>query len=124
MEGINMQLWIKDEFKTSSLGDHRLNKRCIILMNQLSNQRMLSIPSCTNGWHETKAAYRFFENGKVTSAAILAPHKDALEKRAQEYERVFLLQDTTELNYLGQKKSKVLAQATKVKNDLDYYIRH
>lgn len=36
----------------------------------------------------------------------MAPHKEKIIERTQQFERVLVLQDTTELNYSGQKKKQ------------------
>lgn len=38
----------------------------------------------------------------------MAPHKENITERAQQFKRVLVLQDTTELNYSGQKENKEL----------------
>jgi hypothetical protein len=68
----------------------------------LSQEPTASIPSACKGWQETKAAYRYFDNPKVDSAAILAPHKAATLTRVANYPRVFVIQDTTNLDYTSQ----------------------
>ena len=67
-----MDNWAIKEFESISLGDQRLNKRAVKLLSNLSHQPLNSIPDACKGWAETKAAYRFFSNPKVTSNAILA----------------------------------------------------
>ncbi|ELL2068272.1 IS4 family transposase, partial [Salmonella enterica] len=65
-----------------------------------------SIPVSCRTWSETKAAYRCFSSDKVTADKIMAPHKEKIIERTQQFERVLVLQDTTELNYSGQKKKQ------------------
>ncbi|HBD7058534.1 TPA: transposase [Legionella pneumophila] len=52
--------------KTINLGDKRLNERLLSLFDKLGNSPNLSIPAACGGWHETKAAYRFFELQKAS----------------------------------------------------------
>ena len=66
--------WYEEELKGVDLGDQRLNQRAVKLLNKLSEQSTESIPKACRGWQETKAAYRFFDNSKVTAEKILAPH--------------------------------------------------
>lgn len=42
----------------------------------------------------------------------MAPHKENITERAQQFKRVLVLQDTTELNYSGQKENKELVTKT------------
>lgn len=47
------------------------------------------------------AAYRLFNNPKVTLEKIFEPHRESLLERAGEHECIALVQDTTELDYSG-----------------------
>ncbi|HFE6604810.1 IS4 family transposase [Legionella pneumophila] len=58
--------WAAGEMKTINLGDKRLNERLLSLFDKLGNSPNLSIPAACGGWHETKAAYRFFELQKAS----------------------------------------------------------
>jgi hypothetical protein len=93
--------WIIEEISTINLGDERLNKRCVKLLEKLGNQPSNSIPSACESWSETIAAYRFFANEQVTPAKILAPHKDSTLKRIRKEKVVLLVQDTTGIDYSG-----------------------
>lgn len=61
-----------------------------------------SVPKACNGWGETMAAYRFFDNASVDWQAILEPHWQQTEQRMAEQSVVLCLQDTTELDFNGQ----------------------
>ncbi|MGC1182448.1 IS4/Tn5 family transposase DNA-binding protein [Legionella sp.] len=60
--------------KTIKLGDKRLHARLLSLFDKLGNSPNLSIPTACGGWHETKAAYCFFDHERVTPERILGPH--------------------------------------------------
>ncbi|MFM8453643.1 MAG: IS4 family transposase [Gammaproteobacteria bacterium] len=94
--------WAAEEMSAADLGDERLNKRLVILLNTLGNQAQLSIPAACGGWSETKAAYRFFDNPNVKAEKVLAPHKAASIERIKQHKTVLLVQDTTTLNFSGQ----------------------
>lgn len=98
--------WVAGEMKNINLGDKRLNARLQKLLGTLGNTPTLSIPAACSGWHETKAAYRFFCNEKVTSEKILAPHIESTLHRMARQDVVLLLQDTTALIFRGQKQRK------------------
>ena len=55
---------------------------------------MASINAACGGWAETTAAYRFFDNEKVTPEKLLAPHVAATIERMQGQPVVLLVQDT------------------------------
>ncbi|HAU2265678.1 TPA: hypothetical protein JBK77_12045 [Legionella pneumophila] len=76
----------------------------LYLFNKLGNSPNLSIPAACGGWHETKAAYRFFDHEQVTTESILAPHIESTLARMKQHSVVLLLQDTTTLNFTGQKE--------------------
>jgi len=96
--------WAATEMQTASLGDERLNKRLVSLLNALGNNPQASIPVACGGWAETKAAYRFFDNDHVNADKILAPHRAATIERIKQQNTVLLIQDTTTLNFSGQHK--------------------
>jgi hypothetical protein len=93
-----MQDWVVEELGTSDLGDRRLDKRLVRLVDKASQKPTLSIPAGCEGWNETIAAYRFFDNGKVTFEKVLEPHITSTLERIQSQEVVLALQDTTELD--------------------------
>jgi hypothetical protein len=90
--------WIVDEMSTVSLPDKRLNTRAQAVLDQLASRPTLSIPAACGGEAETAAAYRFFENERVTFSDVLQPHTDATLRRIDAQESVVLVQDTTELD--------------------------
>ncbi|PWY57698.1 hypothetical protein DGG96_00975 [Legionella qingyii] len=96
--------WAADEMKTVNLGDKRLHSRLLSLFDKLGNSPNLSIPAACGGWHETKAAYRFFDHEEVTTESILKPHIESTFSRMKQHSIVLLLQDTTTLNFTGQKE--------------------
>ena len=96
--------WVIQELKSLDIGDSRLDKRVKHILNSLSRSPEESIPVSCRTWSETKAAYRCFSNDKVSANKIMAPHKENITERAQQFKRVLVLQDTTELNYSGQKE--------------------
>ena len=91
--------WAIEEMGKVNLGDKRLETRAVNLLNNLGSKPLETIPVACQGWAETKAAYRFFDNNKVTADKILAPHHEATFKRMQVYPTILLIQDTTHLDY-------------------------
>jgi hypothetical protein len=76
-----MSYWTSNETKTANFGDKRLNSRMETLLNQLGDKPTESIPTACGGWAETLAAYRFFDNEKVTFNRVLESHIHASLKR-------------------------------------------
>jgi len=91
--------WCVDEFATIELGDARLNRRCGELAAQLAMQPSGPINQACEDWADTKAAYRFFDNDRVTPECIRAPHHRRTAERMVQHKQVLAVQDTTFLNY-------------------------
>jgi hypothetical protein len=90
---------IGDELEGIDLGDKRLNRRSKTIIQALAANPEASINAACNGWNETLAAYRFFDNESVAPEQILQPHYEATGRRIREYPVVLIVQDTTELDY-------------------------
>jgi hypothetical protein len=99
--------WVVDEMKTASLRDKRLNARMMMILDQLGSRPTGSIPNACGGYAETTAAYRFFDNDRVTFEDVLQPHVDATLRRIEAQASVILVQDTTELD-LTRPKTQVV----------------
>jgi hypothetical protein len=91
--------WVDEELKNARLGDRRLNERYGLLLRRLGDAPQASIPAACRGLGETIAAYRFFDNDKVSAEKILEPHYAATLERLRPHPVVLLPQDTTELDY-------------------------
>src|SRR5436190_22902089 len=93
-----MSTAIMESFESAQFGDRRLSKRLGIIVNRLSSNPHLSIPAATESRSEMEAAYRFFDNPRVTPEAIVAPHVVATHERIRQTEVALLVQDTTEID--------------------------
>ena len=94
--------WAAGEFADLDLGDKRLDRRAVKLVEALAEKPMASIPQACGGWAETQAAYRFFGSEEFDWRDILAPHVASTQRRMAEHEVVLCIQDTTDLNFNGQ----------------------
>jgi hypothetical protein len=96
-----MKSWIDGELAGCQFRDMRLGKRFRKLLEQLSEGTGESIPLVCQDWANTKAAYRFFSNERVSDEDILAGHFQATRERfaAIADETVLILHDTTEFTY-------------------------
>jgi len=90
--------WAKEEMAAADLKDKRLNKRLARILSDLAERPTASIPAACGGQAEIAAAYRFFDNEKVTYQDVLQPHREATRRRIASQEVVLLVQDTTELD--------------------------
>jgi len=90
---------IAEELLGIDLGDTRLDKRSKRVIEALAANPEASINAACEGWSDTLAAYRFFDNSDVTPEQILQPHREATQRRMREQSVVLIVQDTTELDY-------------------------
>lgn len=90
--------WVTEEMKDVALNDKRLNERLTSVLKQLGERPTASIPAACGGYAETTAAYRLFDNDKVTFDKVLQPHIDSTRRRIAEQPVVILAQDTTEVD--------------------------
>lgn len=90
---------ITAELQGIDLGDKRLNKRSQCIIETLAADPQASINSACDGWNDTIAAYRFFDNEAVEPNQILQPHIDATKQRMREHPVVLIIQDTTEFDF-------------------------
>ena len=91
--------WSEQEFRQDALGDQRLNKRLKKLAEDLSASPGAPINQASKDWAATKAAYRFFQNDKVTSEKILSAHRTRTWERIQHEPVVLAIQDTRTLTF-------------------------
>lgn len=94
-----MNPWAEEEFKALDLGDARLNKRAVLLAEQLWQRPGASIPQACGDWSQTQAAYRFLANEDTSAEAVLQAHAQASVARMGAHPVVLCLQDTTELEF-------------------------
>lgn len=100
-----MSEWAMNEFAEADLGDERLNKRLIKLVDRFADKPTASIPGACADWAETKGAYRLLSQKKIGWKNILSPHMDSTEARMRQHPVVLCIQDTTELDFNGQQIS-------------------
>ncbi len=92
--------WIDHEVAACDFKDVRLGSRFRRLLEQFSENVGGSIPWACQDWANTKAAYRFLSNGRVSESEILAGHFQATRSRLPGDDRpVLILHDTTEFSY-------------------------
>ena len=56
-----MQSWAAEELRYADLGDKRLNRRLIDIVETLSAKPTVSVPQACGTWAKTKAVYRFWD---------------------------------------------------------------
>ncbi len=100
---------MQEEFSGLDLSDARLDRRLIKTAEQLAKSPAAPINEACGDWASTKAAYRLFDNNKVSAAAILKPHTEATVQRMAAYGGpVLVMQDTVFFSYGTHPKTRGL----------------
>ncbi len=98
--------WVQEELKDTSFGDQRLFLRLLVVAKHFAQHPMAPINQANGLWRKTKAAYRFFDNKKVSSDLILGSHYGKTEERIKNHCGIILVaQDTTFLNFSHMRSS-------------------
>jgi hypothetical protein len=74
--------WIDREIAGCRFADERLGRRLRALLVRMAGAMGGSIPLACQDWANTKAAYRFFSNDRVSEGEILAGHFRSTRDRA------------------------------------------
>src|SRR4051794_30022747 len=83
--------------------DARLGRRFQKLVRQFKTRLGQSIPLACQDWTNTKAAYRFLSNRRVSERPILSGHFQATRDRVAATDGpILVLHDTTEFVYYGE----------------------
>ena len=93
--------WIDNEVVGCEFEDVRHGKRLRQLLEQLSSRVGATTPWACQDWANAKAAYRFFDNERISESNILAGHFACTRERfsASSGFPILILHDTTELSY-------------------------
>ena len=92
--------WCLDEFADVEL-KRRTAKSSLWRVGGATGDAAYSEPinhACED-WADTKAAYRFFDNKKVTAEELLKPHQQRTVSRMAEHPVVLAVQDTSFLTH-------------------------
>jgi hypothetical protein len=100
--------WTKSELEKVNLGDCRLERRLRSVAEDLSKQPEYPINVASNDAASTKAAYRLFDNERVTADKILSCHRKKTLSRMQHELVVLAIQDTSYFNFTNHKKTRGL----------------
>ena len=116
--------WSKRELMDVELGDKRLEQRLCDVATRLSGKPESPINQASEDWAATKAAYRLFDNEKVSAEKILRPHRDRTLERMKGETTVLVVQDTTYLNYDSHEYVEGLGQIGNSRSDAQGLIMH
>ncbi len=98
--------WAESEFGIVNFGDIRLSKRLLKIVNSFAESPERSINQACEDWHQSKAAYRFFQNDAISERKILDSHIIKTVERAKEYSTILAIQDTSYISYKNHKKTE------------------
>jgi hypothetical protein len=111
--------WFDRELAGCRFADDRLNKRLRRLLERMEGAVGASIPLACQDWANTKAAYRFFSNDRVSEEEILAGHFQATQSRfAATSGPILVLQDTTEFTF-QRERADAIGNTTRVNSGKD-----
>ncbi|MGY3610785.1 MULTISPECIES: IS4/Tn5 family transposase DNA-binding protein [unclassified Bradyrhizobium] len=91
LRSLEGECWIDRESSGCEFRDARLGDRFRKLLTQIGSAMGQSIPLVCQDWANTKAAYRFFSNDRVSEADILAGHFQSTRDRAAATEGLVLV---------------------------------
>lgn len=92
--------WLEGEIAGCAFPDARLVQRLRKLLERMAGAVGESLPMACQDWANTKAAYRFLDNSRVSEDAILDGHFQATSQRFSATDGpILVLQDTTEFSY-------------------------
>jgi hypothetical protein len=109
--------WAESEFGLVNFGDKRLSKRLLKIADSFARSPERSINQACEDWHQTKAAYRFFQNEAVSERKILASHIAKTVERAKEYPTILAIQDTSYISYKHHKKTQGLGIISRIRDN-------
>jgi hypothetical protein len=91
--------WVHREFGAAALGDARLQQRLFDVATAFFARPQANIPQACGSHAAAKAAYRFFDNDRVSMDVLLEPHRQATADRMRREPLVLVAQDSSSLNY-------------------------
>ena len=94
-----MQSWASEEMRYVDLGDKRLNRRLIKMLEDFSCNPESSVPKACKTWAATRASYEFWDNARVQADDIIHGHKEKTLDRLQGHDTILAIQDTTDLDF-------------------------
>jgi hypothetical protein len=89
--------WVGEQFSHCELGNSLRTKRLQKVANAMLSCPEKSLPQQNQEWADLKAAYRLFDNGRVTFDAVAEQHW--MQTRQTKPGRYLLISDTTDINH-------------------------
>jgi hypothetical protein len=95
---------VSEESSGVELGDPRRRRRLCGIADRLNEDAGASFPKLFSSSAELEGFYRFLRNDAVEWADVLAPHRQATYRRAEQFGECLVLHDTTEFVFQGQRE--------------------
>lgn len=105
--------WVETELFSANFDEKRINKRFQTIARELAERPSFPINQASTDWAATKAAYRFFENTKVSCSAIFSPHLENTKMRMEGHKKVIIAQDSSTVDFSRHKTTEGLGELTK-----------
>ena len=93
--------WVEEELGTAQFYDPRLNRRLFQLTRDFYSLPQAPITEACGSHAKAKAAYRFFENKRVSMKEVLSAHLESTIERIKPHDIILAVQDTTSVDYTG-----------------------
>jgi hypothetical protein len=103
----------RDEIAGIALGDARLEKRAVKIVESLASSPGDSFPVQAGDDAELEALYRFLNNDRLDGEVLLEPHVQQTALRARAAQRVIVVHDTTVFSFGGEAKREGLGRIKK-----------
>ena len=94
-----MTPWAAKELQYADLGDVRLNKRLVKIVEDLATHPNASVTEATEDWSDAKATYRFWQNKQIRASDIIEAQQMGVVERIKNHDIVLAIQDTTDLSF-------------------------
>ena len=102
-QGVEAENWAAEEFGGAPLGDARLSRRLVNIVESKAQEPGRAFSGVAQGdWPAVKAYYRLIDHpdeAAVSLPQILQPHRERTLRRMQGQRTVLCLQDGTDLDY-------------------------
>ena len=105
---LEASLWAATIAQQTPLPDQRLADRLEKILHCWADRPQDSIPQAADSWGQAKACYRFLENPRVTAEALIEGIGRATAAAAGGRAVLYMVQDTTTLNFTGLQQTKDL----------------
>lgn len=111
MKVLDNDRWVEKQFGFCQLGNALRTKRLQKIAAQMLAQPEQSLPQQNPQWADLKAAYRLFDNGRVTFDAVAEQHWQ--QTRQTKPGRYLLISDTTDIDHFSHRATTGLSQLGK-----------